>query len=220
MNQIESLLERPRAYYNVDGVGELSSAVMILIFALVQWVQVHTPVTSAWHKNTWFIFMGAVAAVHYGSKAIKQHVTYPRTGFVEYSKSARRLLAPAAAAVAAIFVFGLVFAVRSHRDLSIPLSFIGLPIAAGYARRFATTVAWKWAVFGVLATGSLVITILPAGLMGILAKDSWMPGVFSARSTGACLLSLMLCGTTLLISGGISLWLYLRRTKAFVQVAR
>src|ERR1035438_8354583 len=118
MDQIDSLLERPKAYCNVDGVGELSVGVMTLGFALIFWIQLHTARSSAWHQWAWVILWGVVALIDYGSKAIKKHITYPRTGFVEYPKSARRLLGPIAAAVAAVFAIGLYLAVRSHRDLS------------------------------------------------------------------------------------------------------
>jgi len=217
MNQIDSLLERPKAYCNIDGVSELSVGVMTLTFALIQWVQVHTTRNSAWHKSTWFIFMGMVAIIHYGSKAIKEHITYPRTGYVEYPKSTQRLSAPLAAAIAVVIVAGLSVAVRSYWDLSMPVSFMGLLFAVIYARGFARTVAWKWAMFGILAAGSLVIAVLPVDVMGILAKDSWVPGVLSARATGVFWLTLMLSGVTFLVSGAITFWLYLRHTQAPAQ---
>jgi hypothetical protein len=214
MNQINGLLDRPKAYYNIDGVGELSVGVMTLAFALIFWIQVHTARSSAWHQWAWVILFGTIALTDYGSKAIKKHITYPRTGFVEYPKSTRRRLAPIAAAVAVVFAIGLSLAIRSHRDLSTLVSFMGLLLAASYARGFARTVAWKWAVFGVLAVGSLVIAFLPVDVMGTLAKDSWAPGVLSERATGVVWLTFMLYGTVCMVSGAISFWLYLRRTQA------
>lgn len=217
MNQIDSLLEKPKAYYNIDGVGELSVGVMTLGFALIFWIQVHTARSSAWHQWAWVILWGTIALIDYGSKAIKKHITYPRTGFVEYPKSARRLLAPVAAAVSVVFAVGLYVAVRRHWDLSTPVSFIGLLLAAIYARGFARTVAWKWGVFWILATGSLVIALLPVDVMGIMVKDSWAPGVLSARATGVMWLTFMLYGTARMVSGAISFWLYLRHTQASAQ---
>ncbi len=217
MDQIESLLKRPRAYYNVDGMGELGGGVMLLAYGLIQWVIVQAPRDSVWHKSVWLIFIVAMAAIHYGTKAIKERITYPRTGYVEYSETARRLSSVIAAVIAAIFALGLFVVVRSHRDMSLPCSFIGLPIAAAYARGFARTATWKWAVFAVLAIGSVTIGILPADLMGALARNSGAPGFVSAKATGACMLTFLLFGAVFLISGGISLRLYLRRTQSLAR---
>ena len=52
-------------------------------------LQAHTPREAIWNQMYGFlIYVGIMLAViHYGSKAIKTHVTYPRTGFVEYRMS-------------------------------------------------------------------------------------------------------------------------------------
>jgi hypothetical protein len=223
MDQIESLLKRPMAYNNIDGVGELGMGFMTLGFALIQWIQMHTPGNSAWHRSAFFIFMGVLAAIHYGSKAIKEHITYPRTGFVEYRKPitvgrSRIPVSLLAAGVSAALAVGLSFALRRHWDLSTLVSFIGLPFAASYAYGFARTAEWKWVVFGVLATGSFVIALLlPADLVAMLAKDSLLPGVISAKAAVDCWLTFVLYGVTFMISGAISFWLYLRVTNAPVE---
>jgi hypothetical protein len=86
MDRIGSLLDRPKQYYNIDGVGELGVGFMLLGFSLIVWMQVHAPEHSVWNQMyTLFLYVGLmVAIIHYGSKAIKTHITYPRTGFVEY----------------------------------------------------------------------------------------------------------------------------------------
>lgn len=48
MDQVQNLLGRPKEYYNVDGVGELSIGFMCLGFALLGWLQLHAPRGSAW----------------------------------------------------------------------------------------------------------------------------------------------------------------------------
>ena len=57
----------------------------------------------------------------------------------------------------------------------------------------------------VVALGSVAIAVLPADRVGALANDS---------RVGAFLLTMMLYGAVLLVSGGISFWLYLRHTEA------
>src|ERR1019366_6838516 len=91
MDQIESLLQRPKLYNNIDGVGELGMGFMLLGFALLMWLQVHSPGSAIWHKVyvvlPLILLLGSI--IDQGSKAIKRHITYPRTGFVEYKKRAK-----------------------------------------------------------------------------------------------------------------------------------
>lgn len=51
MDQIEDLLQRPIAYCNIDGVGELSAGFVCLSFALLQWMQANTPSGAIWHQT-------------------------------------------------------------------------------------------------------------------------------------------------------------------------
>jgi hypothetical protein len=89
--------------------------------------------------------------------------------------------------------------------MTAPVLLFGLFLAATYAYGFARTVRWKWAVACAMAWGSLAIVFLPANLIAAQADPSW---------GGAFALSMMLYGTLLLVSGGISFWLYLRHTQA------
>jgi hypothetical protein len=61
-----------------------------------------------------------------------------------------------------------------------------------------------------------VIAFLPADVLGALGGES-PAHPDRAKLLGTILLSLMVYGTLLLISGGISLWLYLRHTHAPAQ---
>ena len=38
MDQVRNLLDRPRLYYNIDGLGDLGGGVMCLGFALILWL--------------------------------------------------------------------------------------------------------------------------------------------------------------------------------------
>jgi hypothetical protein len=214
MNQIESLLNRPKAYYNIDGVGELAGGFMCLGYGLLMWLQVHAPKDSVWHGMPAFIiYVGLMCLIlQYGPKAIKKHITYPRTGFVQYrARDSRWRPAILGAVVAAAISGGLAIALRRHWNMATPAALIGLLFAASYAYGFARTVRWKWAVAGVVALGSLVIAVLPADLVGAPANHSW---------AGAFMLTMVLYGAVLSVSGGISFWLYLRHTEAPAQEAQ
>jgi hypothetical protein len=213
-------LDRPRAYNNIDGVGELGIGFMCLSYALIGWVQVHSAQDAVWNQM-YMLFVYVVAVIgpiHYGSKAIKNYITYPRTGFVAYRKLdtiGRPLII--AFGCSTLASMGVIFAVRSHWDMTTPASLVGLVLAASYAHGFARTVFWKWAVVWLMTLGSLVIAFLPADLVGALANGSWVTHLFPAKLVGAFLLSMMLYGLMLLISGGISFWLYLRQTQGPAQ---
>lgn len=216
MDQIGSVLERPKAYYNIDGVGELGIGIMCLGFALLGWMQVRSPEHSAWNRPyAVLVFVFIVSSIiHYGSKAIKKHITYPRTGFVQYSRRDtvwRPMIIAFAVSLAASMV--LFIAIRRHWEMTTPASLLSLVLAASYAHGFARTVRWKWTVVWLMAAGSILIAILPADLIGAMANHSWITAAVPAKTVGAVEFSMMLYGTLLLVSGGISFWTYLRSTQ-------
>jgi hypothetical protein len=222
MDQVESLMKRPKAYYNIDGTGELGMGFMCLAFAQLIWLQLNTPKDSIWNQMyVLFIWVGLmVAIIHFGTRAIKNHITYPRTGFVAYRKQSRIWTAIVAFVIGALASVGFVLATHSLRHIVMPIFFLGLFFAAGYAFGVARSggvnalFRWKWVVVLAQVLGSLTIAVLPGDLTAALAYGPSVPAGFSASSAGAFLLWLMLYGTLLLISGAISLWLYLRHTQA------
>jgi len=152
MDQVERLMKRPILYNNIDGVGEFGLGFMFLGSALLQWLPIHA---SWWHRYGSFLgFLMLIAAIHYGVKAIKTHITYPRTGFVEYPKRDavwRPMIL--GAGVSVLIGLGLVLAarthpgiVRSHWGMTTPVALAGLVIANSYAYGIARSVLWKWAV--------------------------------------------------------------------------
>jgi MFS family permease len=221
MDSIEGLLERPKVYNNIDGVGELGMGFMMLGFALLMWLQAHSSNGAVWHKMyvvlPFILLMGTI--IDRGGKAIKERITYPRTGFVEYKKRDNVWIAAIAFVTSALVAMGLAFAARSHwgigshLGLTTPAALIGLVFAAAYAYGIARVARWKWAVAGAIATSSVVIAMLPAELVGAIAVSTSGAGAFSAGAVGAWLLSILTYGAILLISGAISFVLYLRHTQ-------
>lgn len=214
MDQVGSLLDRPKFYYNIDGMAELGGSVLCLGCALLLWVETHSSANSVWHRILFFAYVGLMLVIHYGTKAIKTHITYPRTGFVEYRRSYRRLTTIIASGLGALVTVGLAIAFRRHWDITTPASFMGLVFAAAYAYQIARPVRWKWVVVWAIALGSLVIALVPADVLGALANDSSAAHPVRNKLAGIMLLSLMIYGTILLVSGGISFWLYVRHTQA------
>jgi hypothetical protein len=223
MDRIESVLERPKFYNNIDGVGELGMGVMILGYAMLMWLQVHSPASAMWHRLYVvlpLIFL-MISIIDRGSKAIKKRITYPRTGFVEYKKRDSVWPAVIALVVSAVVAVGVGFAARSHWSigshlgLTTPAALFGLVLAVVYGYGIARAARWKWAVAGAIAICSVAIAMLPADLVGRLAESGQVG--FSAAVVGAWLLSVLVYGVILLISGGISFVLYLQRTQPPMQ---
>lgn len=222
MSSVGNLLNRPRSYYNIDGVGELGIGFMMLAFSLLQWLQLHTPKGSVWHTMyAFYLYMAAmVAIIHYGSKAIKNRITYPRTGFVDYRPRDKYLIpAVLGAAVSVLFWLVLYLVVRRHWHIPEFASLAGILLAASYIR-IALTVRWKWAVFVVLAAGVTAIALLPPDFTASLANYVSLTRALPARLVGSFWLTFVLYGVVLTISGAISFWLYLRHTQPPAQEER
>jgi len=229
MNQIESLMKRPVLYNNIDGVGELGMGFMLLGFALLSWLQANSPRNAIWHRmDVCAVWVGLMLlGIHYGSKAIKTHITYPRTGFVEYRKQkARGWLAFVQGGVTALVAAGLAFAARSHWDIdgshwgiTTPVALMGLVFVLFYMLHIARAVPWKWAVASAMVICSVVIAMLPAGVVGEVGGSTSAVATLSERSFGAWLLFITMYGAIFLISGGISFVLYLRHTQPAAETA-
>ena len=196
------------------GLGELGISIVCLGYALLLTLLMRTPADSVWHRTSFFAFVGLMLLIHYGTKAVKTRITYPRTGFVEYRR--RWNTSAIAAAGSALVTAGLALAFRRHWDISMLASLTGLAFAAAYGYNFAGAVRWKWVIVGAMAVTSFVVALLPADVLGTLGHES-PAHPDRAKLLGTILLSLMVYGTLLLISGGTSLWLYLRHSQAPAQ---
>ena len=210
MDQVGDLLDRPRLYYNIDGLGELGGGVLSLGIALL----LSLPANSVWQKVSWFLFLGLAVAIRYVIEALKTHITYPRTGFVEYRRSDRRRTSVISAVVAALIPVGLFVLVRRHWDITALASLAGFVFAAVYAYHIARTVRWKWAVACAIALGAIAISFFPADVLAAVAHDSLVTHPVLAKLGGTMVISFLTYGAVLLISGGISFWFYLRHTQA------
>jgi hypothetical protein len=216
MDQVSSLLNRPKGYYNVDGVGELGIGFMCLGFAFMSWMQLRAPEYSLWNKPyTVMVFVLAMSTViKYGSEAIKKRITYPRTGFVEYRKRDTVWIPMIVGAVVAVAIAALLaVARRAHWELVAPGSLIGLLFAACYAYGVARTVQWKWIVAIAMTIASVWIALLPPERIVAVIAHSWIARLLPPKVVGAYLMNMTLYGVLLLLSGGLSFVLYLRRTQ-------
>ncbi len=229
MDQVERMMQRPKLYNNIDGMGELGIGFMLLGFALLTWLQAHSPAGAIWHRMDLFVvWVGLMLlGIHYGSKAIKQRITYPRTGFVEYRKRGGHWRAMIlAACVSALIAACLFLVTRSHREIggshwgmTTPVALIGLVFVVFYVLHIARSVRWKLVVAAAMAICYVAIAMLPAGVVGKVAGSTSVVATLSERSSGAWLLTITIYGAVLMISGGTSFVLYLRRTQPAAETA-
>jgi hypothetical protein len=148
--------------------------------------------------------------IHYGTKFLKQRITYPRTGFVEYRRDPKARIAPMVigAVTAPVFVLLLIY---GHVN---PAAMVGIIVVPAYAYGMARTEQWKWLVAAVLAAGSLAIASLPTGVLESIAHDSTLGPRIPPGMIASWLLESLFVGATFLVSGAITLCLYLSRTRA------
>jgi antibiotic biosynthesis monooxygenase (ABM) superfamily enzyme len=213
MDEVGKLLDRPKQYYNIDGLGELGCGILSLGYGLFMWLEMHSPATAIWHKISIFILLGLVMVIHYGTKALKTLVTYPRTGFVEYRKDARLRNLIIGGALGGLTSLTLALSVSHHWDISTLLLLFGPVFAIGYGYAIARAVRWKWVIAAAFALTSVVIAFLPTDFLAILANDSPAAHPVRARIGGTMLISLLTYGALFIVSGGISFWHYLRHTE-------
>jgi len=214
MDQIRTLLDRPKLYNNIDGVGELGASILCLGYSLILLLIMRSPAESVWHRSSFLFFVGMLLLIHYGTKAVKTRITYPRTGFVEHRKQWRT--AAIGAGVGALATFALTVVFRRRWDNSMLASLGWVVLATGYGYNAAKALRWKWFIAGAMAVASLVITFLPVNFVRAVGRE-FPARPDQAKFLGTILLSAMVYGALLMISGGISFWLYLRHTRPPAQ---
>ena len=197
INTIDEYARRPFRYQNIDGIGQLGVGLLWIGMGAMQALQATASDGSIWHRRG--IHLTAVVAfgliVLYGMWALRRRITFPRTGFVKYrglgKPSLGGLLAAAIAAPVSIFYYFLLR--HSSVSLTLALGCAGFALLYAFATRMDA--AWEWIVLVMMVTGPVAISTLP---------------IDRELNQG---LSIGFLGLTLFVSGAITLYLYLHRTR-------
>ena len=202
-SEIQDYVKRPGRYSEIDGTGEMFIGFMYLGLALHSYLQSILPADSVWtHKWHGLVFMQVVLLTvlglgWWGTKAVKRHITYPRTGYVALRSNTRRivlfmLISAGVAAALAVAVFWL-----RHNAVSLPRIGVLILYEATYVILACRSRdhPWKWFVALFMALGLAAIALTVPGSM----DDQFRP-------------TALFLGLTWLASGGITLYLYIRRT--------
>ncbi len=191
------LMRRPRQYWYADGLPEIAIGILFLVAGLIFSGQAAVPEHSPWKALSGLalpiLIVGGVWLTRWLVGAAKARLTYPRTGYVAYPRPSRlrRVLSLALGAVAGgLAAFMLVRATAVTFRLSFLLQglFVGLLMALigqGLVRFY---------VLGALAA------VLGVSLAVAAIPEEPGTGIFYG-----------LLGLALVISGGITLWRYLRQ---------
>jgi hypothetical protein len=149
-SQIRNYLDRPGRYVNIDGTNELTWGALLWGMALMDRFPAATP---RWVQLAYVPLMAL--AVHFGGKALKRYVTYPRTGFGAYPDPLRTRMTPVIAVVLAIAAtFAAAEVIRSGLQMVVLLGLVNVLYYAAAAHPLR---GWKWGFLLLIAAGPLWI---------------------------------------------------------------
>ena len=225
--QLHDYLGRHKRYDNIDGTGEITFGLMALGFTFLDYVQTALPKDSMWRHGfpDMALFISIIllmlAAMHWGPKAIKKHITWPRTGYVVYRVGGKSfwLVIILTAIVSAVVASGLAYLTRSsthpgaihpaqvhdggHDWMSITWMSTVAIYVAGYAcftYLWGRNYPWKWLVLLVMVLGlAAIVLIAPVTFAGLRRP------------------MLLFVGLMWLASGAGTLYVYVRHTQLPAQ---
>jgi hypothetical protein len=197
MDEIVAVQRRAKGYWFVDGLAEMAGGISMLLCGALLYASVATGLD--WLGTAALgVLVVAFPVSAWAVRALKERITYPRTGFVAYPPPSR--VRVFAAAAFGFVVAGLLIPVQAiahgGRVSVIVLSF-GLAVGA-----FTAVRAWR--------TGAPRFYVVAAALVvasAILATNG-------AGTEDAIGLIFVFYGATLVVSGAITLAQYLRGNKA------
>lgn len=213
---IDDYTKRPDQYRRVDGINELAVGVDLAAFALLTFLHRTAPSGSVWHNRALYLLCVAALTLLglYSIVALRKRITFPRTGYVKYRRGGiKAFFLGLAAGAAFAALFGAVLLVHHVLPHFAPHSFEGgapvwtsgcwaLFFAFCYAQMTRMDAAWRWITL-------VAMIVLPPALVS----------AFPLSRAWADALAFGLTGSILIVSGAITLTLYLRRNPVPEQVA-
>ncbi len=205
-DELQNYMGRPKRYNNIDGTGEMGMGIFLLSFALLNYLQTALPDKSMWRHGfaNMLLFLGGVllmlGLILWITKAIKKHVTWPRTGYVAFRRSGKSswkaIVFATVGATGAVCLFELAERHNAMRLAEAVYLAIGVGAYAIFIYRFSKEHAWSWLVviFMTLALFAMTL-IVPWKVM-----TSWW-------------FAMLFFGLVWLAYGGATLYLYVRHTQ-------
>jgi hypothetical protein len=201
-DQIDDYVKRSMRYQNVDGLNELFAGVGWTGLMLLLLLRDIAPPGSIWHHRAAFPVGGIVLLIllKYCQEALKKRLTYLRTGYVKYRQTRKRVWSFVSGALAAVAVaLATVFVLHPPSFKLVLIVLVSAAWGVTYARLTRMDAAWRWIV--------LVALIATPPLAATLPLSHLWPDTFIVQ------------GLILVVSGAITLTLYLRQNPVPEQVA-
>jgi hypothetical protein len=191
--------QRVRRYWYVDGFGELVGGggmclILAVYFAAQQYLGDNSLIGTLLQISLFFVLVGGMFFVRRLINTAKLRVTYPRTGYVEYSQPQnRRLTGILAAVVGMVMAMTIIFVVRqfSRIDALVAVSGIVMGIIL-YVKQVWTAKVKRFYILSAAAV-----------LYGVVLSISGFPRGYNL----GLLYGLM--SLSFMISGGLTLKRYL-----------
>jgi hypothetical protein len=203
MDTIQEYVKRPERYVNVDGLNEIVAGVVFIAFEVGSWWSDKLPRESLGHLLRALLWIPVALLAYFGAAAIRKRITYRRTGFMKLRREGTAVMVAVVAGGVAIALWYLVawwlgVLPGDTRLLFDPVlvGICGFSAVAVYSARISEQAKWKWIIALVMACGLLAVCLVPAE-----RSIMWLR-------------SFAVLGAGVLISGGISFYLYLRHTEA------
>jgi len=169
MNDITAAQRRARGYWFVDGVAEIAGGVSLVLCGALLYAAVATG--AEWMGTAALVVLIAGFPVSaWVVRAVKERITYPRTGYVEYQKPSRmRMFAAAAVGFVVASLMVPVTTVARGGQVSVVVLALGLAVGAALAVR-----AWRTGVprFYVMAASTVVFSAIMSTSEAVGVQDA------------------------------------------------
>jgi hypothetical protein len=182
-NVIDEYSRRPSLYELRDGTNELMGGILFLAIGLGMWLP---------SALQWICFGAALAVTRFGPRFIRRRLVYPRGGYIAFRK--RPWIAVCSALSAAVVTAAMALFLAKGPSGFLPLAY-ALLVSLGMLFWAARTHMPRFAAYAA--------TSVAGGLALYFMHTAWHPGMT---------LYFSLMGTAFLIGGGLTLFLYVRRT--------
>lgn len=195
---LDRVARRTYRYWYEDGIAEAAVGSYFALIASLMWASTRLagPWILVWALGLPLLLIGGALGMRRTIGALKERLTYPRTGYVAYRRRGKGLRWAIGAGTAAVMaVLGIL-----TRDVEIRLNLAILVPALLIAAAFLNQ-AWRY--------GVLRLALLAAASAGIGLSAAWM----EAANDIAMALYFGAMGGCLLLSGLVTLVLYRRRTR-------
>jgi MFS family permease len=187
--------ERAQKYWFMDGMAEIGFGLICIMLATLFIVENSFEQTPIRDLSFFILAVLGALVVRWIIQKIKEHSTYPRTGYISYKKGK----ANQKIVLIAIAFTAIIFIIQLYMILTDSIHIVAGPLIAGFIFAF---------IFSLFAYRSLVYRFYLFALLTLL-----FGGILSLSGIGdligAALLA-ALAGVTLIASGGITRWTFLQ----------